>query len=128
MIRSVAIRRRPANAVALPGLHPVVARVLAARGQTVAPDYSLKSLLPPSLSGLASAADILAGAIMRGESILVVGDFDADGATGTALAVRALTSLGARRVRWLVPDRFRHGYGLSTALVAEIEPPVPEVC
>ena len=127
MIRSVAIRRRPANAVALPGLHPVVARVLAARGQTVAPDYSLKSLLPPSLSGLASAADILAGAIMRGESILVVGDFDADGATGTALAVRALTSLGARRVRWLVPDRFRHGYGLSTALVAEIEPPVPEV-
>ena len=127
MIRSVAIRRRPSAAVELPGLHPVVARVLAARGQTEAPDYSLASLLPPSMSGLERAADILAGAIMRGESILVVGDFDADGATGTALAVRTLTSMGARQVRWLVPDRFRHGYGLSRNLVAEIEPPMPEV-
>ncbi len=127
MIRSVAIRRRNMAAVELPGLHPVVARVLAARGQTEPPDYSLKSLLPPTLSGLDRAADLLARAIMRGESILVVGDFDADGATGTALAVRALTSLGARQVRWLVPDRFRHGYGLSTRLVAEIEPPVPQL-
>ena len=127
MIRSVAIRRRPLAAVQLPGLHPVVARVLAARGQVEAPDYSLKSLLPPKLSGLERAADILAGAITRGESILVVGDFDADGATGTALAVRSLSSLGARDVRWLVPDRFRHGYGLSAQLVAEIEPPMPQV-
>ena len=111
----------------MPGVHPVVARVLAARGQSGPPDYSLQRLLPPQLSGLDRAADILATAIMQGDSILVVGDFDADGATGTALAVRSLSSLGARQVRWLVPDRFRHGYGLSTSLVEEIEAPMPDV-
>ncbi|TVS11437.1 MAG: single-stranded-DNA-specific exonuclease RecJ [Wenzhouxiangella sp.] len=127
MIRTVAIRRRPAPSIRLPDVHPVVARVLAARGQTEPTDYALKHLLPPRLLNLDRAADILAAAIMQGDSILVVGDFDADGATGTALAVRALTSLGARRVRWLVPDRFRHGYGLSPGLVAEIEAPMPNV-
>ncbi len=127
MIRSVVIQRRQPQVPELPGLHPVVARVLAARGQREPPDHSLQRLLPPSLSGLDRAADILARAIMDGASILVVGDFDADGATGTALAVRTLTSLGAREVRWLVPDRFRHGYGLSPDLVAEIPAPMPTV-
>lgn len=127
MIRTVRIRRRRAPAESISGVHPVLARVLAARGQRQAPDYSLRGLLPPTLGGLERAADILAEAIRGGQRILVVGDFDADGATGTALAVRALRSLGAREVTWRVPDRFRHGYGLSPALVSEIEPPMPEV-
>ena len=127
MIRAVDIRRRKVGAVALDGIHPVLARVLAGRGQKRPPDYSLKGLLPPTLLGLDRAAEILAEAIVNRQQILVVGDFDADGATGTALAVRALTALGARDVRWMVPDRFRHGYGLSASLVAEIAQPLPDV-
>lgn len=109
------------------GVHPVVARIFSGRGLHQAPDYSLASLLPPGMGGLVAAAAILADAIMKGRSILVVGDFDADGATGTALAVRAFRSMGALDVEWLVPDRFRHGYGLSTDLVGEIPKPGPDV-
>lgn len=127
MIRQVSIRRRQAQAMAGPGLHPVVARVLAARGLTQAPDYSLAGLLPPTLGGLSQAAGILADAVISNRSILVVGDFDADGATGTALAVRAFKLMGARQVHWRVPDRFRHGYGLSVDLVDEIAEPLPDV-
>ncbi len=127
MIRSVRIRRRPVPPTTIDGLHPVLARVLAARGQHQAPDYSLKGLLRPTMKGLDAAADILAAAIRSGQRILVVGDFDADGATGTTLAVRALKALGARHVDWRVPDRFRHGYGLSPILVEEIGEPFPDV-
>jgi len=127
MIRTVRIRRRPVMPASIKGLHPVLARVLAARGQQQAPDYSLKGLLRPTMKGLEAAAEILAEAIRSGQRILVVGDFDADGATGTTLAVRALKALGARQVDWRVPDRFRHGYGLSPALVDEISQPFPDV-
>jgi single-stranded-DNA-specific exonuclease len=127
MIRKVSIRRRAVPAAVPAGLHPVVARVLAGRGLDKAPDYSLASLLPPTLGGLDAATAILAEAVMADEPILVVGDFDADGATGTALAVRALRAMGARHVDWLVPDRFRHGYGLSPELVDGIADPVPRV-
>ncbi len=127
MIRQVRIRRRQPQVRPEQGLHPVAARVLAARGLEQAPDYALSGLLPPTLSGLDRGAEILADAIQRGQRILVVGDFDADGATGCAVAVRALKMMGADRVEWLVPDRFRHGYGLSAELVAEIGDPVPEV-
>jgi single-stranded-DNA-specific exonuclease len=109
------------------GVHPVVARIFSGRGLHKVPDYSLASLLPPGMGGLVAAATILAEAIMKGRSILVVGDFDADGATGTALAVRAFRAMGAKNVDWLVPDRFRHGYGLSTDLVEEIAEPGPDV-
>lgn len=126
MIRRVRIKRRKSEPGAA-DLHPVVARVLAARGLTEAPDYGLAGLLPPNLGGLETAAGILADAIEQKHSILVVGDFDADGATGTALAVRALRMLGAVDVRWRVPDRFRHGYGLSPVLVDEIAEPLPAV-
>jgi len=111
----------------MPDLHPVVARVFAGRGIEQAPDYALKSLLPPTMGGLREASRLLAEAVMEGRSILVVGDFDTDGATGTALAVRALESMGASPVRWLVPDRFRHGYGLSPELIADIPGPRPDL-
>lgn len=127
MIRRVVIQRRRAASMRAESIHPVVARVLAARGLNTAPDYGLAGMLPPTLGGLDRAAGILADAIEKSQSILVVGDFDADGATGTTLAVRALRMMGAREVNWLVPDRFRHGYGLSLDLVNEITGTLPDV-
>ena len=59
----------------------------------------------------------MAEAVVSGQSILIVGDFDADGATGTALAVRALKLMAAASVDFRVPNRFEFGYGLSVALV-----------
>jgi single-stranded-DNA-specific exonuclease len=127
MIRRVRIKRRRPVACAMADTHPVVARVLAGRGLECAPDYALKSLLPPTMGGLPEAARLLAEAIVDSRSIMVVGDFDTDGATGTALAVRALESMGSSAVRWLVPDRFRHGYGLSPELIADIPGPLPDL-
>jgi len=127
MLRHVQIRRRPAGEVQAQDMHPVLARILGARGLTEAPDYSLATLLPPTLGGLDAATALLADAIRQQQRIVVVGDFDADGATGTALAVRALRALGANHVDWVVPDRFRHGYGLSTDLVDEIAPTRPDL-
>lgn len=127
MIRRVRIRRRDDLDERLSGVHPVVSRVLAARGARSIPDYSLSRLLPPSLGGLDAACDLLAEAIEGDRRIVVVGDFDADGATGTALAVRGLRAMGARDVHWRVPDRFRHGYGLGVDLVGELEDLSPDL-
>ena len=112
-------RRPPGDPDALPAsLPPVLRRVLAARGvgiESLALD--LKDLLPPSLLvGIQAAAELLADTLQRGESIVVAGDYDADGATGTALAVLGLRALGAPQVHYVVPDRFVMGYGLSPAL------------
>ncbi len=86
--------------------------------QADALDYRLAALPNPAgLSGTSAAAERLADAVMQGERILVVGDFDADGATSTAVAVRALRALGAEAVDYLVPNRFDFGYGLSAELV-----------
>lgn len=104
--------------------------MLAARGvrSPVEVDLKLSGLAPPQgLRDLDTAAARLADAIGRGERILVVGDFDADGATGTAVAVRGLRALGARDVCFAVPDRQRHGYGLSPGLVDELAPLRPKV-
>ena len=96
-----------------------MAEALAARGidSTAALDLSLSQLHgPDSLRGIDAAAERLARAVTRNEPILVVGDFDADGATGTALAVSLLRALGAAGVDYLVPNRFDFGYGLSPEL------------
>lgn len=109
---------------------PRVARVLAARGVRSVEelDLGVAGLKPPAgLAGLDVAAQRLAEAIHRGERILVVGDFDADGATGTAVAVRGLRALGASDVHYAVPDRQRHGYGLSVSLVEELLALRPQV-
>ena len=92
-----------------------------ARGVTSAQalEYGLGSMPPPTaLAGIDEAARTLATAIMAGQRLLVVGDFDADGATSTALAVKGLRSMGAGHVDYLVPNRFEFGYGLSPELVA----------
>lgn len=108
-------------------MHPVVGRVLAARGAEAPPDYSLGRLLPPAMGGMDAACDCLERAIERRARIVVVGDFDADGATGTALAVEGLRAMGAEDVHWRVPDRFRHGYGLGVDLVDELKTLEPAV-
>ena len=104
-------------------LNPVLRRVYAARGVVDADHLSLdlRSLLPVStLDGIGPATALLAEHLARGSRILVVGDFDADGATSTALVLRQLARLGHANLGMRVPDRLRHGYGLSPALVAEL--------
>ncbi|BFI96144.1 MAG: single-stranded-DNA-specific exonuclease RecJ [Rhodanobacter sp.] len=106
-------------------VHPVLRRVYAARGvlQPEGVAHRLQHLLPPqSLGGLDAATELLAEAIRDDWSILIAGDYDADGATGTAVAVRGLRMLGARRVDYAVPNRFVHGYGLTPALVDSLQP------
>ena len=117
------IRRRPVpepDPGFLPGHHPVLRRVLAARavGSDRDLDHSLARLLPPQgFLDLDRAVDLLDDAIDSGARIVVVGDYDADGATGCALAVRGLHLLGAAHVTFEVPNRMRHGYGLSPEIV-----------
>ncbi len=91
-----------------------------ARGADAGCDLGLTGLYPASgLKGIDQAADLLAGRVLDGGHILVVGDYDADGATGSALAVRGLSALGAARVSTLVPSRFKFGYGLGPQVVEE---------
>ena len=124
------IVRRPLPAIApeLPG-HPVLRRIFAARGVTDAAqvEYRLAELLPPNLGGLDRACAVVGAAICAGQRIVVVGDFDCDGATGTAVAVRGLRLLGARNVGYGVPNRAVHGYGLSPALVEELAAQSPDL-
>jgi single-stranded-DNA-specific exonuclease len=115
------IRRRSfAGAAALPAaLHPVLRRIYAQRGVTAESELSLELrtlLVPRGLLGIDRACDELAQAVTGGAKLVVVGDYDADGATGVALAVAVLRAFGAAQVDYLVPSRFTQGYGLSPAL------------
>ena len=113
-----------------PLVQAVVRRVSAARGVLHAADadLGLSRLLPPDgLGQLDAAVRLLAEAIARDQRIVVVGDFDCDGATGTAVAVRGLRLLGARRVTYRVPNRITHGYGLSPALVEDLVADAPDL-
>nr|WP_245559049.1 single-stranded-DNA-specific exonuclease RecJ [Arenimonas oryziterrae] len=101
----------------------VLQRIYAARGLRSPEEAELKlaRLLPPdSLGGLEAAVALLAETIAAQRHIVIVGDFDCDGATGTAVAVRGLRLLGATRVSYQVPNRVTHGYGLSAALVDDL--------
>ncbi|WP_430755204.1 single-stranded-DNA-specific exonuclease RecJ [Magnetovirga frankeli] len=117
------IQRRspdPACLSALTGLDPLLARIYAARGVSDPSQLDLQArrLLPPQrLDGLDAAAQMLQQALRQGQRIVIVGDYDADGATGTALALRGLAALGFRQLDFLAPDRFLYGYGLSPAIV-----------
>jgi len=106
-------------------VHPVLQRIYAARGvlEPGQVEHRLARMLSPQLlGGMAQAVDLLIEAIRGDWSILVAGDYDCDGATGTAVAVRGLRLLGARRVDYAIPNRFVHGYGLSAAFVASMQP------
>jgi single-stranded-DNA-specific exonuclease len=103
------------------GLHPVLEQVYANRGvrQTADLALTLEQLLPPTdLKGLDAAAVMLADSLRDQSSIVIVGDFDADGATSTALVVTVLRQLGHQQVAYLVPNRFEYGYGLTPEIVA----------
>jgi len=114
----------------IPGLPDLVGRVLAARGISDSRqiDYGLKNLLPPqSLSHADLAAELLAEAITADAGVVIVGDFDADGATSCALAMRCLKSFGLNNVSYLVPNRFEYGYGLSPEIVGVAAMRQPDV-
>jgi single-stranded-DNA-specific exonuclease len=117
------IHRRPATGAPLEdsALHPLLARVYSSRGirSSQELDLGLARLLPPAgLLNADRAAALLADAIAADRKLLIVGDFDADGATSTALAVSVLRQFGATRVDYLVPNRFEYGYGLTPEIVA----------
>jgi single-stranded-DNA-specific exonuclease len=109
---------------------PLLRRIYAARGVLRPQDAELKlaRLAPPvGLGGLEAAVELLREAIARDRHIVVVGDFDCDGATGTVVAVHGLQRLGARRVSYRVPHRLAHGYGLSPALVEDLQALQPDL-
>lgn len=104
-------------------LHPVLARIYASRNITSVEqlDYALNVLHDwQDLKGIEDAVELLATALKEQQKIVVVGDFDADGATSTALAVRGLRAMGAKHVSYRVPDRFKFGYGLTPEIVDDI--------
>lgn len=97
-----------------------LAGILANRGIHSCDELALgvQGLISPSqLAGLDGAVELLVEALQQQSRILIVGDYDADGATGTALAMRGLAALGFAHLEYLVPDRFCYGYGLSPAIV-----------
>lgn len=121
-ILSRTIRRRDIGTLpAFPeDLHPLLRRLYANRGvcEPTDLDLGLARLIPVSqLGGINAAVDLLCDHYRRGSRIVVVGDFDADGATSTALVVRQLTRLGFKNVTFLVPNRFQYGYGLTPEIV-----------
>ncbi|MDV2438276.1 single-stranded-DNA-specific exonuclease RecJ [Acinetobacter gerneri] len=105
---------RPEN---IQGVSNFIAEILARRGVASAQelDLKLKYLLAPNLKGLETAIDLLDQALDQQQKIVVVGDYDADGATSTALMILVLREMGAN-IEYLVPDRFKYGYGLTAAI------------
>lgn len=119
------IKQRDASGwEALPKIWPdSVRRVMVARGIHAEADlsYSLSELPKPSLMlGMDKAVILLAEAVMRQQRIMIVADFDTDGATSCAVAIRGLQAMGAQHLDYIVPNRFVHGYGLTPELLAEV--------
>ena len=105
-------------------LHPLLQRIFQLRGITCEDELALGTaqlLHYRQLKGIDAAASLLANAVIEQRRILIVGDFDADGATSTALMLLALRALGAKHVDYLVPNRFDYGYGLTPPLVEQAQ-------
>lgn len=122
MLKQRAWSERTAWQLEQGGVNPLLARLYAARGISQPEHIStqMTDLLPPGgLKGMDAAARILADAIMQGQRICIVADYDADGATACAVAVKGLRMLGLapERLTYFVPDRFKLGYGLTPAIV-----------
>ncbi|RTR34938.1 single-stranded-DNA-specific exonuclease RecJ [Shewanella atlantica] len=115
------VRRPKVDDSHLPNtLSPLLKQIYASRGSS-AEDCELtlaRLLRPDTMKGLAEGAAIIADAIKAQRSILIMGDFDADGATSTSVCMLALTMMGATKVDYLIPNRFDYGYGLSPEIVA----------
>ena len=125
------IRRRstPQAPAFSSGVHPLLQRIYSARGVTIETElqYQLAQLLKPNFKGLEDAVNILVDAVVAQARIMIVGDFDADGATSSALAVLALRAMGLASVDFLVPNRFEYGYGLTPEIVAVAAAQQPDV-
>jgi len=109
-----------AKALAAAGVNPVLARVFASRGVASAGELALELATLPgfaTMKGIADAATRLADAILRREKIVIIADYDADGATACAVGMRGLAAMGAV-VDFMVPNRFEYGYGLTPEIVA----------
>ncbi len=106
------------------GIHPLLARLYAARG-VLSPDEmddGLAKLLPPaSMLGCAQAAVLLADAIAAGKKLCIVADYDCDGATACAVGIRGLKLLGAQHTSYIVPDRVVDGYGLTPHIAQRVK-------
>jgi single-stranded-DNA-specific exonuclease len=105
-------------------LNPVLRRVYAARGVQRADELELgldRLLQADTLLGIEDAVDLLRDALTGDQRIVFVADFDADGATSCAVGMRALRAMGAKSVDYVVPDRFRHGYGLTPSIVELVQ-------
>jgi single-stranded-DNA-specific exonuclease len=114
-------RPLPATLPDLGALPPLLTRLYAARGvQSAAElDKGLARLIPyQQLKGMDAAVDLLVLGLQQGQRMLIVGDFDADGATASTVGVLGLRMLGAAHVDYLVPNRFEYGYGLTPEIVA----------
>ncbi len=114
---------RSAWALEQAGIHPLLARLYAARGVQSKDelDDALNLLLPPAgMLGTTEAAKLLADAIAQNKRLCIVADYDCDGATACAVGVRGLRMLGARNVSYLVPDRVVDGYGLTPPIAERV--------
>ena len=114
---------RAAWALEQAGVHPLLARLYAARGVRAKDelDDGLGRLLPPSgLKGIDAAARLLADAMAQNKRLCIVADYDCDGATACAVGVRGLRLLGATHVDYLVPDRVTDGYGLTASIARRV--------
>ncbi|VAX12794.1 Single-stranded-DNA-specific exonuclease RecJ [hydrothermal vent metagenome] len=121
-IMKTMIKRRPLpdSLPELEGISPLLQRIYAARQikSSAELDYSVSQLLPfDQLKGMDAAIQILSAVLTAQKRVLVVGDFDCDGATSTALAVKGLRAFGFTQVDYLVPNRFEYGYGLTPEIV-----------
>jgi single-stranded-DNA-specific exonuclease len=115
------VRRTAVNDEHLPAqLHPIIKQIYAARGVTSADQLELTAnnlCAVDSLKGLPEACQILHQSLVAKMRITIIGDFDADGATSTALMMQALTLLGSNNHHFIVPNRFKYGYGLTPEIV-----------
>lgn len=114
--RSIAEHQLPAD------LSPLIQRLYASRGVIKPEQLNLTAgaLLKPGFKGMAEAVKVLEQGLAEQRNIVIVGDFDCDGATSSALMVHGLRAMGARHVQYLVPNRFDYGYGLSPKVVDEV--------
>lgn len=132
-MKALVINRRESADPSLPifsQTNPVLARIYASRGihDLDGLGRNLNELLPDSgLAGIDGAVERLVSALQQQERIMIIGDFDCDGATSTAVAVLALRMMGAADVCYLVPNRFEYGYGLSPEIVMEALKQAPDL-
>ncbi len=128
--KKIVPRPVPEYQLNIAGLHPVLEKIYLSRGIQSADQLnrSLKTLPSPwLLSGMDTMVDHLLSAIEKQKKILIVADFDADGATSCCVAIRGLSLLGAIQPEFLVPNRFEYGYGLTPEIVALAEQQNPDV-